>query len=141
VTRLHGKWIVFYAIAVHLLWGVVGLISGEIPKTAPTYGVASGLAEHLGGLFYIIVGLMAIAAAYVKGFLNSLALVLPQQVVLLSSGFGSLICVIRGRYADGYSASPEFILVDQAANILVGVFHTLALLEVYAWPLAKRRRS
>ena len=127
------KWIIHYAISVHLVWGAVILLRGP-QNTAPTWLIGQWLKNDAGWAYLAAAG-AALAAFMVKDRMIGLGLCLPQQALLLLSAGGSLACVLRGAYADGSQRPWPFILVDQSPNILVAVFHSLALLEVFAWPI------
>lgn len=133
------KWIVHYAIAVHIVWGIVILLQGA-QNTAPTW-LLSQLLGAYSGWSYLAAGVAALGAAFVvKDRMVGLVMCLPQQMLLLLSAGGSLDCVLRGAYADGVPRPWQFILVDQSPNILVALFHSIALLEVFAWPIWLRPR-
>ncbi len=64
--------------------------------------------------------------------------ILPQEFIAVVVSLGAIVPVFNQKYPDGVSRGWRFILADQALSILLGVFHTLAVIDLTYW---KRRRK
>jgi hypothetical protein len=62
----------------------------------------------------------------------------PQEFIAVVVSLGAIVPVFNQKYPDGVSRGWRFILADQALSILLGVFHTLAVIDLTYW---KRRRK
>lgn len=130
-------WILWVAAAIHIVWGPLTMI-GPHTLTAPTATISGILHGNTNaeGMWYLTVGASALASLIRGGGgFGSIVAIAPQQLTLWLSMAGSLASVRSGAYPDGTTASHIHILKDQLPNIAFALGHTLALLEVYAWPV------
>ena len=123
--------IIWYAVALHVSWGILLMMSSVPLLTTPTYLLPSQQ-QFFSGLILATVGMSA-GIGHLRRSHNRLASLLalaPQQFIMLVSAFSALMNVVRGTYSDGYvpGKSPHlFILVDQLPTILAAVFHSIAV--------------
>lgn len=125
-------WIIWYAVALHALWGVLLLVDASAIGATPL-----SVYEHLPR---VVVAAGLLLAAALAGYgstrprghttLGILAL-LPQQGLLSVSALASVLAVVEGRYGDGVVRPRLFIMADQAPIILTMVLHTVAVVAVY----------
>ena len=130
--RPHHYWIVYYAIAVHYCWAVaIYLVPSAYHIAALGELSRLGLGARHASLMLLAVATCALfGALFDRNYLCRLGL-FPQQFLLVISAGGALSCVLRGSYADGTLRPMAFIAADQSPAILIAVFHTFALLEIY----------
>lgn len=78
-------------------------------------------------IYFLICGMavLGLLRKIEKGYL-AVALMLPQQVVLLITGVGEAIVIWQGVYPDGYvpAGGSIFLLVDQSPPLLLAIGHT-----------------
>jgi hypothetical protein len=131
VANSGARLIFGYASALHLSWAVL-LLSPHDMRTAGLARFIELLGPAAAAALFLLIGA---AAAYAsarapRGWLG-LALVFPQQVVLLLTAAIALEHALRGTYGDGVQRPPEFILADQLPLILTALIHTAALTLTY----------
>lgn len=133
---MRRKWVVMLAIAIHLLWGIL-LLSGEksvtgvtaIHTTQTLLGSPSTV-----GWAYLLASFCSLAGIILEGRIRlmfELSLMLPQQFLLMLSAFGALYAMRLSAFADGVVRPRSFLIADQGPAVLIAVFHTLALWEVF----------
>lgn len=115
-------------IVVHLSWAI-SLLDGDDPLGATplhTLGVLNR---------YALIVLLVVASAFALWSLAwpirsrwGIAALVPQQILLLVSGGGSLRAIVESSYADGVLRPTAFIFADQMPVVLLAVIHTCALL-------------
>jgi hypothetical protein len=128
-----GSRLIFgYASALHLSWAAVLILSPHDMRTAALANfIRLGGVAGAAVLFLCIGGAaLYVSARAPRGWLG-LALVFPQQVVLLLTAAMALDHALRGTYGDGVLRPPEFILADQLPVILTALIHTAALTLTY----------
>lgn len=123
-------WMIWYAIALHWVWGVV-LLSSTAPlnitaiSTIVQLGVVS---SNIAGLFYLLIASIAMIGLFGPRR-TSLIFLLPQTAVLWMAAYGALTAMITGTFADGVVRPVAFLVTDQAPAVLAALFHTLAVLN------------
>jgi hypothetical protein len=132
VANSGARLIFGYASALHLAWAAVLILSPHDMRTAALANfIRVGGAWGAAALFLSIGAAALYASARApRGWLG-LALVFPQQVVLLLTAAMALEHALRGTYGDGVQRPPEFILADQLPIILTALIHTAALTLTY----------
>jgi hypothetical protein len=125
-------WIIWYAVVLHALWGVLVLAHRSAEGATPLSAYRP-LPRPVVGLALLAV---AALAAYGIGRTRqhptlSLLALMPQQGLLAVSTMASVVAVARGEYGDGVVRPRLFILADQAPIILTLVLHTIALVVTY----------
>ncbi len=130
--RVRPIWIVWYAVLLHVLWGIL-LLANATPCGATALHVYSGVPRYLmTSLLFAAAALAAFGATRRPASWRGLVALLPQQGLLSVSAFGALLAVIDAHYLDGVTRPRLFILADQAPVILTMLLHTVAVIELHA---------
>jgi hypothetical protein len=119
--------IIMYAIAVHLITGVVLIIDPDAGASTGPSSVVQLLFDSnlVAGIAMLVAAALAIAAHIHRPF-RSWAY-WPQQLLLVVAAIGALVAVVMGNYADGVSRPTLFIATDQLLVMLLPIFHALAI--------------
>ena len=130
------KWVIWLAISLHLLWGVLILTSGPIVTqiTAIHTSVTLFHSVRLTGCLYLLVALLSMLGLLFenrRGLSLQLLLLLPQQLLLMLSALGACQVIYFSRFATGELYPRSFLIADQAPAILVALFHTCALWQIF----------
>jgi hypothetical protein len=122
-----GALIIMYAIAVHLITGVVLIVNPDAGASTGPSSVVQLLfgSSLLAGLAMLVAAMLATAAHLVRP-LRSWAY-WPQQLLLMVAAVGALVAVVMGNYADGTVRPTLFIATDQLLVMLLPIFHALAI--------------
>jgi hypothetical protein len=130
--RIRPSWIIWYAVLLHVLWGIL-LLASSSPYGATAMHVYDMMPRFaLAALLFSASGLAAWAITWARPSWQSLAALLPQQALLTISAYAALLAVIQAHYGDGVIRPRLFILADQAPVILTMVLHTAAVVELHA---------
>ena len=125
------NWMVIYAIALHVCWGLLLLVSpAPLATTALSDWPLSN--QYVSAVLILGVGLLALWGMRQDHHARpvaSLAAVLPQQFLLMLSAGTALRCAWLGMYGDGTTRAGMHILADQLPAVLAMVLHTGALLD------------
>lgn len=119
-------WIIFYACALHWVWGCSLIFSTE-PSRIAAWDAFSQLSNLLLGLLFMTVATLSYTALYRQ---RSAWLILPQQVVLSVTAFSQSSLIAAGHYADWVVRPPFFIFRDQIWGILLALFHLISMLMI-----------
>jgi hypothetical protein len=132
VANSGSRLIFAYASALHLAWAALLLLSPHDMRTAALATFIHTIGVGPAAALFLLIGGTALYASVraPRGWLG-LALVFPQQVVLLLTAAMALEHALRGSYGDGVLRPPEFILADQLPVILTALIHTAALTITY----------
>lgn len=126
--------IIFYAVSLHVTWGVILLVNDEIYHTTAideTYKLI-GTNPVINGIFFILIGVSAIMPLMLKVHpVLAVLLTIPQQTILVISSIGVLTAVINQHYADMVLRSWGFILLDKCDMPLATFWHTIAIFQRY----------
>lgn len=141
---MNVKWILVMAVVVHLVWGVLLLIAGEPVMWITAVHETSQLVPSTWvlGLIYIAAGLAGGFALWRHDKLNpalGVWMIIPQQLLLMKSASGAIICILRSQFADGVDRPWAFIAADQSPAIIMAVLHTFALIDQFSPHLWKWR--
>lgn len=122
------KWIIWYAIVMHWIWGITLLFSRDpLAITTISSLIASGFvtAPHAAIMYLSIafLALIGMAAPKVVGVL----LLIPQQIVLIISAVGAFRAMMTGVFPDGAIRSHSFLVADQIPAVLAAIFHLFAV--------------
>lgn len=127
---------VWIAIVDHVAWGVLLLVDqspGGVTSIARLQRIVPGMWLPV---LLLVVALSAVWGAVLgRGSRTGLVLMLPQQMVLVSSMIGAMVSIVTEQFADGVVRPWTFLLADQGVRIWIAVAHTLAILELH---LSKR---
>ncbi|HEX6469339.1 MAG TPA: hypothetical protein VF069_09605 [Streptosporangiaceae bacterium] len=123
--------IVWCAVALHLTWGCLLLISGKVLGATALHAF-EGLPRLLTAAIMFSVATMAAVGAVRRGPRPvTLGLLLPQQAVLSISAMSAVSAVAHSRYGDGVPRPWYFILADQTPVIMTMVLHTIAVVQLH----------
>ena len=131
-----NSWMIWYAIGLHLTWGVCVLVTPQTAGVTAIYHVSLVFMGNTWatGAALLGVGALAVAGLAVKSKSATIWFLLPQQFVLVLSAVGAIVASIGGHFADGVPRPHAFIFADQTPALLAAVLHTLAFLDIYFSP-------
>jgi len=128
-TKQYSLMIV-YAIALHYLIGIA-LFTDPAAVNATGVAIFETLFDFapvgIAMLSWVVASLALVSLLMPLGRW-SIALMLPQQFMLMISAYGALTAMVIGQYGDGVERPKMFIMADQMPQILAAVFHTLAMI-------------
>jgi hypothetical protein len=131
VKRIRPSWIIWYAVLLHMLWGIL-LVASPAPYGATAMHVYASVPRvALAGVLFLASGLAAWAITWPQPSWKTLAALLPQQALLTISAYAALLAAAEAHYGDGVIRPRLFILADQAPVILTMVLHTVAIVELH----------
>ena len=131
--------ILWYAVAVHTIWGLLMLLVpganvGHITAaSATTYVLGDSVYLH-GGLLLAASALACIGlrrAIRVRDLFGMLLFV-PQQALMMMAGASATQCCLHSAYADGVLRPWAFIAADQSPTMILALWHTYALVAKFA---------
>lgn len=138
--RFALPWLFWYAVGIHLSWGLILLGSDAAASATPVYTLVSHaerLQLPLPWLLFVASALAICGLTYAKSPYATVLCLLPQQGAIVVTAGGALTAALSGHYPDGVARPWAFILADQIPSILIAIFHTLAMLDlagVIRWP-------
>ena len=129
------KWIIWLAIAIHTLWGVLLLTGNDsVRQITAVHSSATRVGEWLPfGVMYLTIAAMAFVGG--SGFFGPLTrmrnflLCLPQQFFLVESAWGAIEAIAACQFADGVPRPWAFMAADQGQVVLLALLHTGAIVE------------
>ena len=124
------KWIFWYAILLHLVWGVILVISPIPIRTVGLSPYMDNIPYQIWGFAFIIISVMTLFEMTYKLVYGFIWILLQQVLLIISSGT-ALMCIINSSYADGVIRSRLFIMSDQIPAIIVTIIHTCGIIETY----------
>jgi len=133
--RWMNPWALWYAVALHIVWGIALLVGGRLPTEATPVAALWYVVPNPQLLVAVLFGAsIAATLALVKGgpleYRLPWGLLLgPQAVLMLISGMGSVTAAVTHHYADGLVRPFWFIFSDQAPIIVGAVVHSLAIVN------------
>lgn len=123
-------WLLWYGVTLHVFWAIAVLYEPRVRLITPLAGFAAWPTWSI-SVFCVTVACMAGSPFLCQELRRYwLYCAMPQQIVLLISSFTSIMAVVRGQYGDGAVYPRLFIATDQAATILIAVFHTWLLMDM-----------
>ena len=128
------KWIIWFAVFLHLLWGILLMISGDpVNITAIHTSMSLFKFRLLLGSVYIIAGFSSAISLRSKRrkSLTDLLLLLPQQFLLMVSAGGAINAMYLSQFADGVIRPRSFLVADQMPVVFIALFHSCAILDSY----------
>jgi hypothetical protein len=130
--RIRPSWIIWYAVLLHALWGVL-LLASPAPYGATAMHIYDSVPRFaLAAILFTASGLATWAISWRRPSWQSLAALLPQQALLTISAYAAMLAVIQAHYGDGVIRPRLFILADQAPVLLTMMLHTVAVIELHA---------
>ncbi len=144
---MRTHWIIWLAMVLHLIQGFLLLLD----KTAGNTTSAHLLLKYvpyapLAGLIMVAAALLAMVELVYFHYIpntGSVILLLPQQIILIMAAGSAIQAIFLSHFADGVIRSRAFIIADQSVFILLAIFYTVAIIEVYTpeaipWTLLRR---
>jgi hypothetical protein len=124
------QWMIWYAIILHWVWGVVLLTSPTaLGVTAISTIVSLGIASSAGaGLLYITVASLSIIGVTAARNLGAIFLI-PQTALLWLAAWGAIQAMVTGTFADGVVRDSFFLIADQSPAVVAAFFHTIGVLD------------
>jgi two-component sensor histidine kinase len=130
---------------IHIIGGVAVLVAPQAAYVSQLSGLMMLLPHPIAiAIGLVLVGFMAVAARLMRmSERTRVALIAPQQIVLLIQLMGVSVAAWNGAYPDGYVPVPGnrwasfwFILGDQAALAVLCLSHTFEFITLKAFRLA-----
>lgn len=131
------KWIILYAVLLHMAWGIALLVDVSAANITALNGISKILGTSGLGILSLLVAVSAAVSTLLTDRPLGLVLVLPQQMLLVLSASSALEAIISGHFPDGVFRPAAFIFCDQLPAILIVILHTGAILELHARELWK----
>lgn len=134
--RPQVRWTTALVVAIHALWGVLLLAYPTVVFniTAINY-MSHFLGPKLAGVLYLAACVLSFISLYYKNKWHRLvgvSLLLPQQFLLWVSALGAWSAIVNQSFADGIKRPWAFLAADQGPYILLAIFYTIAILQIYA---------
>jgi hypothetical protein len=105
------------------------LNGGALHITATTVAVYLLPEYQTRAAIYIVSGLLPLILLWKPGSLIGLLSVLPQQLLLISSGISIIVAITSQRYADGVLRGWKFIAADQMIYLIFAVFYAFESID------------
>jgi len=135
VLVMRIPWILWYAVVLHSIWGMLFLYDARAGWATAPHGILRlcGGNAHVSGLVLLVCSLCAVYGILGYPWRPRLALLalLPQQILMLLTGFSVVKAIVWSQFADGVVRPWVFILADQSAGLLAALAHTGAILSVH----------
>lgn len=121
--------IVWYAILLHLIWGMELLIDSNAENATALHLLSEICPAPIAGVAFLFAAFMAILFIVQPRWcpVRHVLLVALQQLLLVASAVSVFQAMSRSAFGDGVVRPRAFIIVDQVHALLVAVFHTVAL--------------
>jgi hypothetical protein len=123
--------IIWCAVALHLLWGCLLIVNGEVLGATSLHAFADMPRQLTAAMLFIASGAAVVGVTRRERRLLGLTLLLPQQGILSISALSALLAVVSSRYGDGVARPWYFILADQAPVFITLVLHTIAVVQLH----------
>lgn len=127
-----NRLIIYFAIVVHLIWGIVLLFNKNPIHTSTLSDLYKIISNHYTlGLLLIIFALLAFWGLRIKSssIVTNIIPFLPQQFIILVSAITAITAIVKGQYADGVVRPFSFIFTDQLSALVIAVMYTIAIFE------------
>ena len=131
--------VILNAITAHYVWAFAFFWPTEKECTALADSIVFlrifGFGQEYLGMFVVASAAVVSLLVFEKRRILSLALVLPQQMVLIASFWGAVVAIGDGRFPDGYAPGPNehvFILKDQTFSMTAAFFHSWVIVDAFA---------
>jgi hypothetical protein len=120
--------VIWYAIVLHLIWAVALYYDESVRGVTAIYELSGWFPPPYTKWALASVAIMAIAGIYSHG-MAAVALMLPQQAVLVLGAMGAIEAMYLGSYADGVLRPQAFLIADQMPAVLAAIGHTIAIVD------------
>lgn len=156
--------LIWSVIFIHAIWGLCLLVSSE-PLNVTALNSMAWLGRIPLAITCIVTSALAAYASFNRfGTIATLLLLLPQQFMLMGSGYGSFMAIYYSAFADGVVRPREFLVSDQNWHLVLLVIHSwvlvnpplviesiriiledmnwrLTMLSIHSWVVAKTMRG
>lgn len=119
--KLPGFSVLITAIIMHLIFGVVLILSPHLILTTPTSFALHYLTQDGAGLAYLAAAVLGLWGLSKPG--KGLVAMVPQMVLLYAAAIAAVSASLAGIYPDGTVVTSHFIFVDQLLVMLFALAH------------------
>lgn len=119
--RLPGFALLLVAIILHLIFGVVLILSPHLLLTTPTSFPLHYLTQDGAGLAYLVAAGLGWYGLWHAG--KGLIFMVPQMILLYAAAISAISATAAGVYPDGTQVTPDFIFTDQLLVMLFAIAH------------------
>lgn len=130
-------WMIWWAIALHIVWGVLLLTDSNTARLAILVGlnrlIDLGISDTIVAIIIITAALIATFGLLTEGKMPwrwSLCFLMPQYAVVMQALLSALYSVYEGEVMDR-QIDRDILVAVLAAIILGAVFHSASILERY----------
>ena len=135
-------WIIVFAITLHLAWGTLLILSPGPAFVTAMNRTAQDIDRRLLGAAMIAAATLALySLVRPPRPALAVALLIPQQFLLMLSAANAVRAVWLSAFGDGVVRERTFILADQLPGMLVALLHTAAIIDLYGGSMWKRMLS
>ena len=134
ILQVGGSLIILYAVILHFSWGVLLLLDDSAGWATAVHSVLVWLGPSYATAAIMFVVAIGAAAGLHRRLAHSLwgvGLMLPQQIVLITSAAGAIQAMALSSFADGVVRPAAFIIADQLPVVLVAIAHTVAIVSYH----------
>jgi FlaA1/EpsC-like NDP-sugar epimerase len=136
-----ARWLFIGPALIHIWWGICVLLSDTMLNTTGLSDIYKLFGNNITitGVTLIVVSILAIASIYLHRFTPALALLIliPQQTLIIIGARTALRCIYNSQYTDGTERGSLFISADQSALFIIGICHSMLVLDIYLVPELK----
>lgn len=129
-----GIYIVGLTAFIHAIWAIDFLVSGsELHDSTPVAGFWLLCPNQMIlGFILMLAAILAVGSRVIfRETWVTLMCMMPQQFLILISGYVCFHSIMTGIYPNGTIRPPEFILASQAPTISVALFHTAYVVALH----------
>lgn len=131
--RIH--WVIWLAMTLHLVQGSLLFFGDGAGNTTSAHLLLKYIPyPPVAGVVMAIAAIMALIELVYFHHMpdtRSIVLLLPQQVILVMAAGSAIEAMVNSHFADGVVRSRSFIIADQSVFVLLAIYYTLAIIEVY----------
>lgn len=125
------KLTLWYAIVIHAVWGAAMFADPSVADTATLALLRAYCPNtYVLAVLLLLVAVAATAACAIPLSRWSLALLLPQQFVLLCSSFDAVRTIAVGHFPTGPERSTLWMTAVLSPTILLGAFYSAAIWQI-----------
>lgn len=120
--------IILYAVTLHYVWSILGFFSPDAYNATALRAIFD-LFGYYTPIPCFLVATSALIGLRMPANTTSLALMIPQQMLLMLSAFGAVHAIAAGHFADGVVRPQTFIASDQVPAIIAAIGHTISIVQ------------
>jgi uncharacterized membrane protein len=132
-----NKFIIYYALIVHIIWGIVIIFNPDPIRTT----TLNDLYSYIPNSYLLAATLIGFSLLTLWGIHGSVNLgrkrvffLIPQQLLILASALTAFNAITSGQFADGVVRPNLFIFVDQLPALVIAVLYTIAIFDPFYDP-------